>query len=195
MASHDVPGTPHAGIDFEHLFKLRLAVARVGEMDNARWWNTKGMLGRLGGLALKRGFPKTHRFAQARVVFAVAAARCREIFDPPNCITLWNLPAGIEAQFDAYWATWPGQGDRWAGLFLRLEAVQGTDLLSVVQDLELASPEEIEQARRLKRAAEGHAVPIPGVHSPNDQLLAQLALGFSRGEPGNPAIPYARLEV
>lgn len=27
-------------IDFERLFKLRLAVARHGEMDVAGWWNT-----------------------------------------------------------------------------------------------------------------------------------------------------------
>ena len=27
-----------------HLFKLRLAIARLGEMDNAAWWNTKGLL-------------------------------------------------------------------------------------------------------------------------------------------------------
>ena len=75
-------------LDFEHLMKLRLVVARYGEMDLAGWWNTKGMLGRLGGMALKRGFPHTHYFAQARVVFAVARQRCKELFDPPQCITL-----------------------------------------------------------------------------------------------------------
>ena len=26
----------------EHLLKVRLVVARVGEMDLARWWNTNG---------------------------------------------------------------------------------------------------------------------------------------------------------
>ena len=44
-------------IDFKRLFKLRLVVARHGEMDAARWWNTQGMLGRRGALVLKRGFP------------------------------------------------------------------------------------------------------------------------------------------
>ncbi|MFN5116778.1 MAG: hypothetical protein ACK5FE_13410 [Cyanobacteriota bacterium] len=29
-------------IDFKRLFKLRLVVARHGEMDAARWWNTQG---------------------------------------------------------------------------------------------------------------------------------------------------------
>jgi hypothetical protein len=34
-------------IDFDRLLKLRLVVGRVGEMDLAKWWNTRGQLGRL----------------------------------------------------------------------------------------------------------------------------------------------------
>ena len=30
-----------ANIEFGHLFKLRLTVARFGEMDNAAWWNLR----------------------------------------------------------------------------------------------------------------------------------------------------------
>src|SRR5207247_7970135 len=80
-------------IDLERVMRLRLVVARHGEMDCARWWNTKGLLGRLGQIALSRGFPRIHYFAQARVVFAVAKSRCKEIFDPPGCMTLWLLPS------------------------------------------------------------------------------------------------------
>ena len=29
-------------IDLDRLLRLRLVVARSGEMDLARWWNTKG---------------------------------------------------------------------------------------------------------------------------------------------------------
>ena len=35
-------------IDLDRLLRLRLVVARFGEMDLAKWWNTKGQLGRLG---------------------------------------------------------------------------------------------------------------------------------------------------
>jgi hypothetical protein len=70
-------------LDLDHLLRLRLVVARFGEMDLARWWNTKGMLGRHGAVVLKRGFPATHHFAQARVVFEVARGRCRELFIRP----------------------------------------------------------------------------------------------------------------
>ncbi len=41
-------------LDYERLLKLRLVVARVGEMDRARWWNTLGLLGRYGEIALSR---------------------------------------------------------------------------------------------------------------------------------------------
>jgi hypothetical protein len=62
-------------IDFKRLFKLRLVVARHGEMDAARWWNTQGVLGPRGVSVLRRGFPKTHCFAQARIVFETAKPR------------------------------------------------------------------------------------------------------------------------
>jgi hypothetical protein len=75
-------------LDLDRLLKLRLVVARFGEMDLAKWWNTKGQLGRLGVAALRRGLPRTHRFAHARSVFAVAAHRCSEVFEPPGCVTI-----------------------------------------------------------------------------------------------------------
>ena len=50
-------------VDLNRLFKLRLIVARHGEMDGARWWNTNGILGPKGSLLMSRGFPKTHHFA------------------------------------------------------------------------------------------------------------------------------------
>ena len=88
-------------VDLGRPLELRLVGARFGEMDGAKWWNTKGQLGRLGAMALRRGFPRTHRFAQARSVFAVAAHRCAEVFDAPGYVTLWHLPDSIEDEFDA----------------------------------------------------------------------------------------------
>jgi hypothetical protein len=55
----------------------------------------------MGSVALRRGFPRTHHFAQARSVFAVAAHRCTEVFNPPQSVTLWNLPETIEEEFVA----------------------------------------------------------------------------------------------
>ena len=109
-------------VDLDRLLKLRLLVARYGEMDLARWWNTRGQLGRLGAAALRRGFPRTHRFAQARSVFAVAAHRCAEVFDPPGCVTLWRLPDSVEEEFDARWEHWVDNSSTWNPFFEQLES-------------------------------------------------------------------------
>lgn len=181
-------------VDLDRLFKLRLVVARHGEMDAARWWNTQGMLGRRGAVVLKRGFPATHYFAQARVVFAVARSRCNELFSPPGCMTLWNLPADLEDQFEEHWQSWLDQGDQWTPFFEKLVTLTGDDLLGALSSFNLISQVQLEAVSRLRRSAENRAVPLPGIHAANDDTITLLAAGFARGEPGSPAIPYARLE-
>lgn len=186
-------------IDFDRLLRLRLVVARFGEMDAARWWNTgdasrrTALLGRAGAVLMSRGFPRTHRFAQARLVFEVARARCTEVFDPPGCVTLWNLPAALEDQFDARWALWLEARDAWVDFFAAIEQPPA-DLVESLEARGLVSVDDVETASRLRRSAEGRSVPLPGVHMVTDPLITQLALGFSRGEPGKLAVPYARLE-
>jgi len=182
-------------IDLERLFKLRLLVARIGEMDIARWWNTNGVLGPLGRQVMTRGFPKSHRFAQARVVFAVAAARCREVFDPPGCMTLWSLPAEIEDQVESSWQSWVDSAAKWEPYFEWLEKLSDHDLLARATEAGLATATELEQARQLRRGAMNRSVPLPGIVTPSNHALTQLALGFWRGEPGELAVPYARLEA
>lgn len=183
-----------AAVDLDRLLRLRLVVARVGEMDLARWWNCKGMLGRHGAVVLKRGFPATHHFAQARVVFEVARSRCRELFNPPGCMTLWNLPAEVEDAFEEHWQTWLDEGGRWAPVFDRLAALKDGDLTEAMTGFELLTPQQRDVVGRLRRSAEGRAVPLPGTYSVDDEAITLLAAGFARGEPGSPAIPYARLE-
>jgi hypothetical protein len=181
-----------ASIDLDRLLKLRLVVARFGEMDLARWWNTKGQLGKLGAAALRRGFPRTHHFAQARSVFAVAAHRCAEVFEPPGCVTLWRLPEATEEEFDARWEQWLDNASDWAPFFQKLEALQGTDLVAALRSFDVVSDRYVEAYGKLRRSAEGRAVPLPGVFSGSDDDVALLALGFARGEPGALAVPYAR---
>jgi len=181
-------------IDFERLLKLRLAVARHGEMDAAAWWNTKGILGRHGALVLKRGFPSTHYYAQARIAFAVARSRCHERFDPPGCMTLWNLPAEVEDQFEEHWKDWLDQCDQWAPFFDKLGQAGSGDLLSELSDFGLVNQTHLDAVGKLRRSAEGRSVPLPGTHQPTDEVITLLAAGFARSEKGSPAIPYARLE-
>jgi hypothetical protein len=181
--------------DLDRLLRLRLAVGRFGEMDIARWWNTNGQLGRLGTSALRRGFPRTHYFAQARTVFAAAAQRCSEVFDPPGCVTLWRLPEAIEEEFDARWEHWLDSATQWSPFFEELDTFEEADLHATLRSLGLASERDSEAFSRLRRSAEGRAVPLPGVFTETDDYVTLLALAFARGERGALAVPYARREV
>ncbi len=179
-------------LDLDRLLKLRLVVARFGEMDLAKWWNTNGQLGKYGTAALRRGFPRSHRFAQARSVFAVASHRCSEVFEPPGCVTLWRLPEATEEEFDARWEQWLDNAAEWNPFFEKLDALSATDLASILLSFEVVSVAELEGAAKLRRSAEGRAVPLPGIFSGTESDVALLALGFARGEPGALAVPYAR---
>jgi hypothetical protein len=179
-------------LDLDRLLKLRLVVARFGEMDLAKWWNTKGQLGKLGAAALRRGFPRTHYFAQARSVFAVAARRCAEVFEPPGSVTLWRLPEAIEEEFDARWEQWLDHASDWEPFFEKLAALPSGDLVAALRGFDVVTETEVAAYGRLKRSAEGRAVPLPGLFSGAEEEVALLALGFARGEPGALAVPYAR---
>jgi hypothetical protein len=180
-------------INFNQLFKLRLVVARYGEMDLARWWNTREVLGRRGTVLFKRGFPTTHHFAQARAAFAVARSRCNELFSPPGCMTLWNPPPDVEEQFEECWQSWLDEALTWCPFFDELANLQVENLLQELSRLQLVNQSQVAAVSKLHRSAEGRAVPLPGTHVINDEVLTLLAAGFALGEPGSPSIPYARL--
>jgi hypothetical protein len=179
-------------IDLELLMKLRLVVARFGEMDGAQWWNSKGQLGRRGATVLRRGFPRTHRFAQARSVFALAAHRCDEIFSLGGHVTLWRLPAVVEDEFDARWEHWLDQPERWLPFFADVDVLTGGDLGAHLRSFGLVDDGHVATAARLRRSAEGRAVALPAAFAGTDDDIRLLALGFGRGEPRALAVPYAR---
>jgi hypothetical protein len=169
----------------ERLLRLRLAVARFGEMDGARWWNTNGQLGKLGAMALRRGFPRTHRFAQARAVFAVAGHRCREVLEPPQCVTLWDLR--LPSRGVRGWC-WLEQAEEWK----RSSGPRSRSADGPSSGLDLVTDVDLEALARLRRSADGRAVQLPGVFTGTDSDFTLLALGFARGEPGALAVPYMR---
>ncbi|SBW20200.1 hypothetical protein FDG2_1620 [Candidatus Protofrankia californiensis] len=182
--------TAHA-IDLDLLLRLRLVVARFGEMDGARWWNSRGQLGRRGVTTLRRGFPRTHRFAQARSVFMLAAYRCDEIYNPPSGVTLWRLPAAVEEEFEARWEHWLDNAEAWLPFFEQLEHPGGGSLSELLASRGLVSGDDVAAATRLRRSAEGRAVALPTAFSGSDGDVRLLALGFGRGEPGDLAVPFA----
>jgi len=179
-------------IDIEHLIKLRLAVARFGEMDGAGWWNTQGVLGKGGRSVFTRGFPATHWFVQARVVCSVAAARCAAVFAPPACLTLWQLPAEIEDAVSRQWVVWNQNPESWAGFFENLAPRNSGELDRHLRDLDLIDDATLQALVPLRRSAEGKAVALPGTGRPELPTLKLLAAAFSKGEKQNLAVPYIK---
>ena len=179
-------------IDLERLLKLRVVVGRVGEMDLAQWWNTKGQLGPLGAAVLSRGMPRTHYFAQARSVFAVAGQRCDQIFNPPKSVTLWRLPDSVEERFDARWEHWLDNAKDWNALFEQVAAIKSPDLLAALRSFDLISDEDIAALAELHLSTGARAVPLLGVFAGTELELTLLAAGFSRGSSGSLVVSYAR---
>jgi hypothetical protein len=184
----------HSTINLERLFQLRLVIARLGERDNAGWWNTQGLLGKNGSFVFQRGFPITYSFAQARVVFTVAAAQSRERFDPPGCATFWHVSASIEAQMDEQWHVWLDESQHWQSFFTQVAQVSGGDVLSALQQFGLITEQDVTQAHQLKRSAEGRAILLPHT-AVDDTAISLLAVAFARSEPGKLAVPYLRVSL
>lgn len=170
--------------------RLRLVVARVGEMDLARWWNSEGVLGRRGSTMYRLGLPKTHSFAQARVVFTIARERCREVYSRAGALTLWDLPGEVEEAFEDSWSGWLQAAAEWGDFFTQLAAVSKPDLLEALEQFGLLDEGSKSQVAGLKRTAEKRAVAIEADGGVSDSLVSLLAAGFSRGDVSELAVPF-----
>jgi len=144
---------------------------------------------------MKRGFPATHCFAQARLVFEVAKSRCHEVFDRPGGMTLWSLPAEIENRFDELWQGWLDESEKWTPVFQSIQGETGEDLLRSLRTFDLLSPPQLEAVSKLRRSAGNHSVRIDSTDQPLDDIFTLLAAGFVQGEVGSPTIPYLVLET
>jgi hypothetical protein len=108
-------------------------------------------------------------------------------------VTLWKLPADVEDRFDEHWNSWLNAAEVWRPFFDDLAGYNHTDLLSALDERGLISAEQADTVRAMRRSAEGRAVQLSGDHDLDDELITLLAAGFTKGEQGAPAIPYARL--
>jgi hypothetical protein len=111
------------------------------------------------------------------------------VYDPPGSVTLWNLPADTEDEFELQWEQWLDDASTWRGFFEELERCSPA-LDAELLRLKLATDADIERVRRLRRSAEQRAVAVPGVFSGSAENVTTLALAFARGEAGTLAVPY-----
>lgn len=181
-------------IDYPTLLKLRLFVGRYGEMDMAKWWNTQGMLGPYGARVLSRGIPRTHSFAQARVVFVVAKNRCDQIFFEKECYTLWRLPAEIEDQFEDTWQDFLEQ-DGWQDMFQKLEQIgKDTALEDLLTSNELIDIGQMQEMKSLKITNGQPSFSLGPVETFSTETLKRLAAGFTHSTPAHLVIPYVQFK-
>lgn len=184
-------------IDLIQLAKLRICVARFGEMDRAGWWNSKGMLGSSGRSVLSRGLPRTAPFAQARVACAVAAHRCQELFAPPECLTLWNLSPEIENALEGSWPLWSsdleGDGGGWKSFFDRVASRDGDDLCGELAQEGLLDEAVRKELSGLPTGAGGSSIALPGTGELTPGTAQLLAGAFSLNPNRELAVPYLRI--
>ncbi len=178
-------------MDFEidWLLKLRLVVARHGEQDLARWWNSTGQLGARGASVLARGFPRTHLFAQARSVFSAAEARSSEVFSLRGAHTLWRLDDEVEEAFEQQWEGWLDDAGGWSSFFEGLAARTEPDLRTALVSSGLVNDIQAETIDRLPIDPSGLSIRV-GEGGTGRETIALLALGFSKGAPGKLVVPY-----
>ena len=115
------------------------------------------------------------------------------MYNPPDGVTLWDLPAEVENAFDERWPVWLETQSSWQEFFGSLESMPGEDLLRAFEGICPLPATALDAAKRMKRAADQKAVPLGEVAAVTDDLVSQLAAGFSKGEPGRVAVPFAKL--
>ena len=124
-------------------------------------------------------------------VFAVAAHRCADVFDPPGAATFWRLSDEVEEAFDARWEGWLDAAPTWSPFFESVAALKGFDVAAALKGLSLVDDADVEAAARLKVADGEKGVLVPGPFDLGRKAVALLALGFGRGSKGDLRVPYS----
>jgi hypothetical protein len=179
-------------IDLKHVFRLRAAVGRFGEMDGAGWWNTQGVLGARGAAVYKRGQPRTHLLARVRVISAVAAERSRTTYPVGGVATLWRLPPSVERSLSFQERSWATNGalEEWNSFESALASPPAGDLVGWFLGLGLVDEHVTEKVASLTPDPGGKGLPVPGPLT--DEAIQLLALGHARGGPKNLVVPFIR---
>lgn len=94
---------------------------------------------------------------------------------------------------ESHWSDWLDDAPVWQPFFTRLEALTAGSLAEILLGMQLISPAQADDAGRLQRSPAGAGVLLPGMYRPDDAVIGLLAAASTRGEPGKPVVPYARL--
>ena len=98
-------------------------------------------------------------------------------------VTKAGTPAQIadmlEEEFEARWELWLDRAGEWTPVFERLQNLPTGGLEALLSAEGLVGADEFEAYGRLRRSAEGRAVPLPGVFAGTDADVAAVQYGLS----------------
>jgi hypothetical protein len=176
----------------ELLLKLRTVVTRLGEGDRWGWWATQGLLGPTGEIAFKRGFPRTHFFAQAKAAITMARQRCQESFAHSETdLTLFHLPGPWEDAFENRWSHWVQHGSVWDPFFRQVQGLGKVSVAEALTSLKLATADQAKSLAGPTAEKDQASLRLPKAFNGKKESLLQLALGFAACGDKSLVVPFA----
>ena len=186
-------------MDFAQLFKLRLAVAALGETQRMGWWNS-GVLTETGQFLFQQGFPRSSPFAQTRAGFRVAQLACDEALaiqpTPGGPITchLFRLTPQLEDAFENERNRWLDEPKSWVDTFQAAWGLSAGQWPQALIDLAGLEPEAINWAMK-QTPQPTKALRLDNPLEIHQGHLEKLAAGFLCSQPGQLVVPYLQVAV
>ncbi|HEY8743785.1 MAG TPA: BrxE family protein [Chloroflexota bacterium] len=178
----------------DRVLALRAFIARLGERDLFSWWDDNALT-TSGQYVMARLFPRTAALAQLEVALEAATIRHRAFVPQPTRLTLFSLPAALEAQVS-----------KRLHAMKRGEAVPGLDLDSMIRlqpgrsvadfllEHRMARQEELESVSHT--VPSGHTLELGAApagdlnaHIGMNKALDRLVAGYAASSRGNCIIP------
>lgn len=177
---------------FPDLFRLRWCIARLGENDAMRWWDSHALTSQ-GRYALGRIFQRTTELSAADLSFRAARARHDEQVPDEELVHLFRLGEEVEGEFERWlmdrkaegWqADVPDPGEHDLGSLSVAEALELMDV-PVHSDFQ----ERTQHSVALGTADEG-AAETPGRLM---EISTRLAGAYGLSARGELTAPYIRV--
>jgi hypothetical protein len=177
--------------DMERLFDLRRMIARLGESDWMRWWNSNALTD-AGRYAMPRLFSRTAELSAAHVAIATARVRHDAAVPREPLVHLFNLSEAFEGAFERWLI-----GRKAEGLAIeplpRPTADQKQSSASALSALGIQTAPHPPVGGNTVALGRVAADSLQNARE-RVQLAERLAAAYAASEPGRLVVPYFRLE-
>ena len=178
----------------EQLFELRYRIARVGEQDWLKWWDSEALTGP-GLYAMERLFRRTPRLSAAHL--SMLAARARHDRDTPSepLIHLFNFGESVEGAFERWLIDRKSEGWVPSELPEAPEDESRTTVQSSFAAVDLADYVVQDGDQVSEGLLNVGTVTSGELTDPGRRLEwgKRLVAGYRSGAPGSLVVPHARL--